>query len=532
MPYRFRPRDRRSVRYLVRLRQRWIVWFHLGLQRRWCPPWPLDLPLMAVDTSAPPADSAATSDEGAPDPRGRLRARVVLPLLLLLLAGALRFWSLGYPERMYFDEIYYAEQAQHLLERGVEDDFVVHPPLGKWLLAGGIALFGNNSFGWRFAAAAAGSLTVLVTYLIGMRLFRRRRVAALGAFLLCLDGLAFTMSRIAMLDAFLGLFVATGVWLLLIDRDGQWAGVDRSTEADPHRPLPRRSHRWRWLAGVALGLALATKWSALLAIGAGGVFVIASEMLWRRHLTGTPWRRLGRPLLSVVLTLVFVPLVIYLGSYASWFANFADTRPGRELCPEGVCTVSPPQMLTQWWGEQNEIRVFHQELEAVHAYRSDPWTWLYLERPVSYYYESCDDKKLAEGECVTEQGNVEEILGQGNPAVWWLALASLPVLGWWATRRRDWRAATLLLFLLLQYLPWFAVPRPNFLFYMVPAVPFLCVGLAYALSRLSGRQLPRWLPAAAITVVIGMFLFFYPIWAGIELAQPTWQLRMWFPSWI
>lgn len=487
---------------------------------------------MAVDTSAPRAGSAAASDGGTPDSRGHRRARLVLPVVVLLVATVLRFWNLGYPERTYFDELYYPEHARQLLEQGVETDFVVHPPVGKWLVASGIAVFGNNSFGWRFAAAVAGSLTVLATYLLGLRLFRRRGVAALAAFLLCLDGLAFTISRIAMLDAFLGLFVTTGVWLLLVDRDRQWAGVDRSVAPDADRPLPRRTHRWRWLAGVAFGLALASKWSALLAIGAGGVFVIASELLWRRRLTGTPWHRLPRMLASVILTLVVVPLAIYLSSYASWFANFADTRAGRELCPGGVCAVTAPQMLAEWWVEQNEIRVFHQDLEAVHAYRSDPWTWLYLERPVSYYYESCDEEKFAAGDCVTAQGNVEEILGLGNPAVWWLALASFPLLGWWAARRRDWRAATVLLFLGLQYLPWFVVPRPNFLFYMVPAVPFLCLGLAYAAWRLGRRPRLRWLPAVVVILALAAFVFFYPVWVGMELSQPTWQLRMWVPTWI
>jgi predicted membrane-bound dolichyl-phosphate-mannose-protein mannosyltransferase len=38
--------------------------------------------------------------------------------------------------------------------------------------------------------------------------------AALAALLVRLDGLAFTMSRIGMLDVFVGLFVVTGSWLL------------------------------------------------------------------------------------------------------------------------------------------------------------------------------------------------------------------------------------------------------------------------------------------------------------------------------
>jgi dolichyl-phosphate-mannose--protein O-mannosyl transferase len=67
---------------------------------------------------------------------------------------------------------------------------------------------------------------------------------------------------------------------------------------------------------------------------------------------------------------------------------------------------------------------------------------------------------------------------------------------------------------------------------MVPAVPFLCLGLAYALWRLGRRPLLRWMPAAVVILVVAAFLFFYPIWVGIELSQPTWQLRMWVPSWI
>ena len=58
------------------------------------------------------------------------------------------------------------------------------------------------------ASAVAGTLLVLFTYYIGLRLFRRRGVAALGAFFVAIDGLALTMSRIAMLDIFLAMFVA------------------------------------------------------------------------------------------------------------------------------------------------------------------------------------------------------------------------------------------------------------------------------------------------------------------------------------
>ncbi len=139
--------------------------------------------------------------------------------MLVVLAGGLRLARLDEPGRIYFDELYYVGDAQQYLERGVEEVRPAHPPVGKWLIAAGIVAAGDDPFGWRIAAALAGTLTVLATYLIGIRLFRRRLPAALAALFVAVDGLAFTMSRIGMLEAFLGLFVALAAWLLLVDRD-------------------------------------------------------------------------------------------------------------------------------------------------------------------------------------------------------------------------------------------------------------------------------------------------------------------------
>ena len=487
---------------------------------------------MATDTTAPAPPAAATQPPAAPDsaPPRRRRAAVWLPLVLVIVAAVLRFYGLGYPDRIYFDETYYAPQGQEMIQRGVEEGFAVHPPVGKWLIGAGIAMFGYDAFGFRAASAAAGTLTVLFTYLTGLRLFRRRGVAGLAAFFVAIDGLALTMSRIAMLDIFLSMFVMLGLWFLLMDRDAQWSDLPPGP-ADSDRPLPRRSHRWRWAAGVAMGLAVATKWSALLPIGAAGLFVLISELLWRRRLTGTWFRGWWRGALSAFLTLAVVPLLVYLVSYVGWFANYSDTRLGLERCPDTPCSVSTVEIAREWWGEQRQIAWFHRTLEAEHPYRSRPTTWPYLGRPVAYYYESCDDAKLAAGECVTEQGNVEEILGIGNPAIWWLGLLALPLAGWYSARG-DWRALFILGFYAVQYVPWLTIPRPNFLFYMTPVVPFLCLAVAFGLWRVSAHPFVRWVPAAAAALAVGAFVFWFPVWTAIEMPSESWQLRMWFSSWI
>ena len=480
-----------------------------------------DAPIQPVGTTAMPAD----------DVRRRPRGGLLIPVVLLLVAATLRFYALGYPERIYFDETYYAPQGREMIERGVEEGFAVHPPVGKWLIGTGIAIFGYSGFGFRAASAAAGTLTVLFTYFIGLRLFRRRGVAAMAALFVALDGLALTMSRIAMLDIFLAMFVALGIWFLLIDRDHLWADVP-AAPPDQRRPLPRRSHRWRWLAGIAFGLALASKWSAITAIGGAGLFVVISELLWRRRVTGSLWTGWWRPVVSGLLTLIVVPLLVYVISYVGWFTNYSETRLGLEDCPQGVCNLSTVDIVGKWWGEQKAIGTFHLNLEAEHPYRSQPVTWPYLGRPVAYYYESCSDEKLADGKCVTEQTNVEEILGVGNPAIWWLGLIAFGVAGWFAIRRRQWVPATILGFYLVQYLPWLGVARPNFLFYLTPAVPLLCLALAYAVWRLSESTYLRWLPVAVGVVVVVAFLFWYPVWSGIEMPEETWRLRMWSSEWI
>src|SRR5450759_3342959 len=101
------------------------------------------------------------------------------PLLVTAFAGFLRFWQLGTPRGYIFDEVYYAKDAWSLWRHGVELDatgtgpaFVVHPPLGKWLIAVGEGLFGNTEVGWRVAGAMAGTLSVLVLARAARRLTR------------------------------------------------------------------------------------------------------------------------------------------------------------------------------------------------------------------------------------------------------------------------------------------------------------------------------------------------------------------------
>jgi dolichyl-phosphate-mannose-protein mannosyltransferase len=160
-----------------------------------------------------------------------LSPRVQTALLygpVLVLASLIRLVNLQSPRALVFDEVYYVRDAWTMWNLGYEaewvaagdfaggdvnsftriGDFIAHPPLGKWIIGSGMALFGpENPFGWRIATALAGIIVVLLIMLIARRLFHSIATAAVAGFLVAIDGIAITMSRTALLDGFLTMFI-------------------------------------------------------------------------------------------------------------------------------------------------------------------------------------------------------------------------------------------------------------------------------------------------------------------------------------
>ena len=138
----------------------------------------------------------------------------VAPLLVAAVGGFLRFWQLGRPHQLVFDETYYVKQAWSLLQFGTETrvpdtlkkpdvmftngtpdvfgdvpDLVVHPPVGKWVIAAGEQLFGvTSSFGWRFSVALLGTLSILMVGRAARRMFGSTLMGTIAALLLAFEG--------------------------------------------------------------------------------------------------------------------------------------------------------------------------------------------------------------------------------------------------------------------------------------------------------------------------------------------------------
>ena len=414
---------------------------------------------------------------------GITRFRHLAPVSIIIgFALALRLWRLNLPKSYIFDEVYYAKNAASLITDGVElneqgaAEFVVHPPLGKWLIGIGIKLFGNNEFGWRVIAAIVGSASVLLIYLIVQRLFGSLFLSNIAAALFALDGLHLVMSRVALLDIFLMFFILLAFYLILRDN--------------------------LWLSGVVIGLAAATKWSA--------VFVIPFLILLTVNIGRANFATLGKRFNQFILT----PIGIYLLSWSGWF-----------ISAKGWARDSGSNLFASLWNYHVEIMNFHRGLTEQHTYAANPWSWLVLGRPTSFFYES--PKNCGAQSCS------QEILAIGTPILWWAGIFAIAITVGLFITNRDRVSAFILAGIAGTYIPWFFIQnRTTFYFYAIAIFPFIVLSLINVFNWALINQKNRKFIYGFVIIVGINFIYFMPIFIGINIPYVDWLARMWLPSWI
>ena len=403
-------------------------------------------------------------------------------LVITFLAFLMRIFNLSTPKGLVFDEIYYVDGARDYLKYGVEvtkgaPEFVVHPPVGKWLIAAGIKLFGNHEFGWRIAVAIAGTLTVFLTARVAKRIFHENHWATLAALLMALDGLNLVMSRTALLDIFLTLFIllAVNAWL-----KGEYLRFS-----------------------IYLGLAMGSKWSALYFVA---VFLILEFAINRNLIRAIK--------IGATSGLVYV---------ATWFGWFASS-----LGWDRDAKSNPIFSLIYY---HKEMLGFHTGLTEKHSYQANPWSWIIMGRPTSFFYQSpsgCGTKSCA-----------QEVLAIGTPILWWLgAIALVFLIGVnlhnFAMRELDMASLIPFLGILAGYIPWFFFQkRTVFTFYAIAFEPFLILAIVL-LAKLAYEYDERFKYAIglAVAVIALNFIYFYPIFTGALTTYDAWYARMWWSSWI
>jgi dolichyl-phosphate-mannose--protein O-mannosyl transferase len=494
-----------------------------------------------------------------------------------VLAAILRFAGLGHPDTLMFDETFYVKDAWTLLNLGyeskwpedvdVDDEFnsgnvgiflpdasyVAHPPLGKWLIAIGLALFGaQNPVGWRFSVAVAGTLAVLLLTVIAGTLFRSALLGTLAGGLMAIDGHAIVLSRVTLLDNFVMLFGLLGFACILLDRRwfdrrfGQWERA-----RDPEVATLGPALAWRpWLiaAGVAFGLQTGVKWSGLYFLAGFAIYVLVVDALARRRAGVDAW-----PLVTIVrqgplafVSLIPAALAAYLATYTGWFLTSGGWN--RNWIAEGGerwtgLLAWVPDAIQNLWHWHSDIYGFHTALDSSHPYATPAILWPLLARPTQVYYQGS-----GAGENGCQFGYCAEIVWSiANPLIWYAGIAAAVFLVYRLIRLRIPRDGLILMGVAVGYLPWLTYPtRTMFQFYAIAFLPFLLLALVAVIGIITGRVVDtgREPPAPhrvamanrGLVLFVGLAVllsaFFYPLWSGMQVPFWFWQIHVWSPTWV
>ena len=378
--------------------------------------------------------------------------------VLLLVALVLRGLWLSFPDATVFDEAYYVNAARVIIGLPVTTKYVdaapgfdpntEHPALGKLLIATSMTIFGDNGLGWRLPSVIAGMVALLAVYLIARDTGKGAWLPILVTGITAFDNLTFVHGRIGTLDILMLAPLLVGSWLAL---------------------------RKRWImAGVAMGLALLIKITAIYGVAAVALYVLATE--------GPAWwraRRIPRGDVRGPLGFAVITFSIMLGGLTLLDATLSQF-------PSPVDHIA--RIITYGANLKAPITVgICPEID------SRPWQWLFNECQITYF--RADTTVRAEGEVIAKYARID-FRGALNP----LLASAIPFatlfMGWYAWRTRDrlaiwaltWAAANYLPFVLLALV----TPRIMYIYYFLPLVPAVAVGLALLLTRAGLPSFVRW----------------------------------------
>ncbi len=456
----------------------------------------------------------------------------------LFLGSFVLFWvGLGNLENFSFDEFHYVPAARSFLSL-TEIKNLEHPPLGKVLIAIGMALFGDQPLGWRSMSVLFGAISLLGMTTLSRIWFRSEWIALWTGLITAANQLLFVQSRTAMLDTFMEAFLLWG----LVAFFASLACYDTSYPLVSLTQVRRTSQRWLAVSGLCFGLAVACKWFAIVpwVTCLGLVLLFRLLQFWRvvfEEPQESDWYRtqdwMGLSGWTFIATLVVLPLLIYQLSFLIYL--FFDENP-----------YSIFDLLSVF------AQMLHSQLNVIthHTYESSMLEWPLLHRPMWYSF----DREGPQGEWV------RGVFLIGNPLIMWTGLGAVFFCGLNWISKRDRVSFFILVLYSCLYFCWSVIPRKiSFYYYYYPAGMTLSLALTRFFFKpvsasiqkdslidrnqrntlgffkilfqiaVKGRKILAWI---FLILSILVFIYFYPILSGMKIPTSGFRLWMWSPRWI
>ena len=407
-------------------------------------------------------------------------------IFILLFSFFSKAHRLSHPNTYVFDEIYAGYTAEQYAQGNLnafiwdypaDPGFAYnwdHPPLGRLLMSIPIRILGVSSLSRRLVPLTSGVLVSFLIYKIALLLFPKNpNISLIAAFLVACDGLIFTLSRIALVDSTLTLFITTSIYFLL-----------------------KKNYL---VSAIFWGAASACKWTGLF-LAPFIAFVIITQQTWRSKKVPVK-KQLLKNLLIIIktgLAYLLIGCLVYLLSYLPVFINF------------GFKKFISIQQQAYW---------YHSGLVATHPAQSEAYTWPLNLKPVWFWVDY-------------QANTIANIYALGNPLIFWCGLLAI----FFCLVLFIKTCSLKLLYIVLAYLTcwvqWLFSPRIMFLYHYLPALPFLCLALAYAFDLISHFD-PRlkYFIFTYLFLIFLTFVYFYPFWSGLPIPKDQVDSYRWLNTW-
>ncbi|PFH16308.1 LOW QUALITY PROTEIN: dolichyl-phosphate-mannose-protein mannosyltransferase [Caldicellulosiruptor bescii] len=389
----------------------------------------------------------------------------------------------SYRYSSYFDEIYHARTAYELL-KGLPPYDLVHPPLGKWLISVGMAVWGVNPFGWRIVNLIFGSIALVLILILFTKLHKPSFWCGIAIIILMAsDFLHNSLSRTANLDTFSLFFI------LLCSI----FGMSYISSILKRKKLSKTNLAY-FLTFSTGGLAFACKWNALYSI----IPILTISFSYRVH---NLIKNNDKNWVVKVIKNGLLSIIAFLIPYYLTYLPITIKYPYHNL---------PGAVISDFIMLQNHIWKYHSTLVATHPFSSEWYQWLLATKPLWAYYDNSLPSNLR-----------STIAYLGNPVIWGLGLLALAYLLIVALKNPKDNLSSFIVITsyISSIVPWMFIGRIKFIYHYYLALPWLYIAIAMAIDNLRLKQgLKEKVAMTVSSLALIMLIIYYPAVSGLTVS--------------
>ena len=383
--------------------------------------------------------------------------------------------KVSYMNTSYFDEVYFARTAYEYVENIPTYEWT-HPPLGKLIQAIPIFVTKHLSpFNYRLMGNISGILMIIIMYLFGKELFKKRKYSIFASLLMFFDTFHFVQTRMGTVDSHLVLF-------MMISALGMIKYCNNKKMIN------------LLISGIFFGLSVCVKWTGLYC-GLGLAIIYFTYMIKNKEFN-------LKHILSGFSFFVVIPLIFYIGLYLLFPNN----------------NINYTNNLKSIMKQQEQMYNYHSKLAAEHFFSSDWYTWPISYKPVWYH------------EAIVDTTSKETISGIGNIVIWWVGIVAMisliPKL-----LKKDKNSFYLLVLILSLWLPYVFIGRIMYMYHYFPVLPFMMLAITGLFKHIDEKYKLTYLIPIYLIFVIAFFIIYYPVITGNVVSIDYLKKIELFKSW-